>query len=528
VSPEQVAQVLYQAGFRGQALVDMLAIGKRESGYNAQAHRTDTPGQQRTGDFGLFQINWENLATLQQAGIVNSMVELLDPVKNAQAAFHLSRGGTNLRPWAAAAGGFSSSGDPFYRTNRQEAATAVQNAQQQGLIGQSYTGGSVPTGPTGTGGQPASDPGTGAAGPMELPSDAKLYNNGFTVVAVFDVGGVSIGYDVNWTNGTVKFDPAAVTNVTSDQWAAMGVVNGGSSEELRPLSTSWGSYREFFDSVLNQVMGPNNPARNDPEVLKIIAEFASRPDMEPIELQNKLQATQWYQTRTQGELQWNSLAEAEKTKQRDEMASRMVATWFQFTGEAIGADDPRIQNHLEGVASGKMGFGAWTESVVKTQAAANAESPWSRQVRDEGESQRQRGVDVENTSQRVKDLARRWGVRLSETEYQRFAQGIVEKTMSEADVLEILKDQAKVLFPWKDRDMETQTAAGPWMSTLERVMEKPSDLMDPQLQQAMSAGMSVWDFEKQLKGSAGWLETKNARSALYETISEAGRRLGFE
>lgn len=528
MSPEQVAQVLYQAGFRGQALIDMLAIGKRESGYNPGAHRTDNPGQQRTGDFGLFQINYVNVPALQAAGIINGPADLLDPVKNARAAFHLSQGGKNLRPWAAAAGGFSSSGDPFYRTNRQEAANVVQRAQQQGLIGQDYQGGTVATGPTGTGGQPASDDGTGVSGPMTLPRDAVLYNNGFTVVAVFDVGGVKIGYDVDWTNGSVQFDPNAVTFVTSDQWQQMGIVNGGSSEELRGLGTSWGSYKEYFDSVLNQVMGSNNPARNDPEVLKVIATFASRPDMSPQELQNMLQATQWYQSRTQGELQWNSLPEAEKTKQRDEMAARMVSTWFQFTGEVIAADDPRIQNHLEGVASGKMGFGAWTESVVKSAATANGESPWSRQVRDEEEAQRQRGVDVENTAQRVRELARRWGLRWSETEYQRFAQQIVEKTMSEADVLEVMKDQAQVLFPWKDRDMETTTAAGPWMSTLERVMERQGDIMDPQLQAAMSAGMSVWDFEKQLKGSAGWLETRNARESLYETISEAGRRLGFE
>jgi hypothetical protein len=384
------------------------------------------------------------------------------------------------------------------------------------------------TGPTGVGGQPTNDPGTGGSGPMSLPRDAKLYNNGFTVVAVFDVGGVQIGYDVTWFNGSVQFDSNAVTTVTSDQWASMGVVNGGNAEELRGMEARWGSYKEYWDSILNQVMGPANPARNDPEILKVIAEFASRPDMEPIELQNKLQATQWYQSRTQGELQWNSLPDAERAKQRDDMAARMVSTWFQFTGESVSMDDPRITNYLEDVASGKTGFGAWTESVVKQSATANGESPWSRQVRDEQEAQRQRGIDVENTAQRVKDLARRWGLQWSDSEYQRWAQQIVEKKSSEADVLEVMKDQAQVLFPWKQRDMETLTAAGPWMSTLERVLERQPDLMDSQIQSAMSAGMSVWDFEKQLKNSADWLGTKNARTSMFETISEAGRRLGFE
>jgi hypothetical protein len=316
--------------------------------------------------------------------------------------------------------------------------------------------------------------------------------------------------------------------MSGQDYANMGVVSAGNAEELRGFSTQWGNFNDFWQSTLDTVVGKTNPARNDPEVLRVIAEFAGRPDMSPQELNNKLQATQWYRSRTTGQLEWNGLADGEKQKRRDDAASRMVQTWFQFTGEALAPDDPRVQNYLEDIASGKMGYGKFTEDIVKRAATSNPESPWSRQTRAEGEDQRQRGVDVENTATRVKDLARKWGLNYSAGQFQDWAQQIVEKRMSEADVLEMFKDQSVVLYPWKDREMETSTAAMPWMQTYERVMEKPADLFEPQVQSALGSGTAVWDFEQQLKKSTGWLDTKNARDEMFSLVSEAGRRLGFE
>jgi hypothetical protein len=517
LSREQTAQVLYQAGFRGDQLAQMVAIGGRESGYRPDAHRTDSPGK-GTGDFGLFQINYTHVPVLQNAGIIQSSNDLFDPVKNAQAAFFLFKS-DGMSPWGAAEGGFVKGGDPMYGTNLAAARTAVQNATNQGLLGQNYTGG--------TSMAAASNP-NAASGPFTLPPDAQLFNNGMGLIAVFDVGGVKIGFDVTWWDGSVNTNDRPTTTVSGQDYANMGVVSGGNAEELRGFSTQWGNFNDFWQSTLDSVVGKTNPARNDPEVLRVIAEFAGRPDMSPQELNNKLQATQWYQSRTTGQLEWNGLADGEKQKRRDDAASRMVQTWFQFTGEALAPDDPRVQNYLEDIASGKMGYGKFTEDIVKKAATSNPESPWSRQTRAEGEDQRQRGVDVENTATRVKDLARKWGLNYSAGQFQDWAQQIVEKRVSEADVLEMFKDQSVVLYPWKDREMETSTAAMPWMQTYERVMEKPADLFEPQVQSALGSGTAVWDFEQQLKKSTGWLDTKNARDEMFSLVSEAGRRLGFE
>jgi len=138
---EQTAQILYQAGFRGDALVNMVAIAGRESNYRPGIHGTASPKDRVSGDRGLFGINYSNDKGLIAAGVINSAEDLFDPLTNAKAAYHLSNGGTNLFPWGAMKGGWAAGGDPFYGTNRGAAATAVQNAANQGLLGQDYSSG---------------------------------------------------------------------------------------------------------------------------------------------------------------------------------------------------------------------------------------------------------------------------------------------------------------------------------------------------------------------------------------------------
>ena len=521
MTPEQVAQVLYQAGFRGEELVTMVAIGKRESGYNPSAKRTDNPGGS-TGDFGLFQINYVNWPDVKTAlGLSGGIEQLFNPLVNARAAKYLhSRGG--FSPWNAAAGGFNANGSPTYATNVGAARTAVNNAASQGLLGQDYnSGGSMAPNGTGT---PTAD---ATGGPMTLPPDAVLYNNGTGIFAVFDVGGVKISYAVDFMGGTVTLDSSKINVVTGEQWTALQTVDGGDAEELRGMGTSWQSYKDFFMRIVDEVFGSNNPARSDTEVLRVLAEYAGRPDMSTAELTNKLQSTQWYQTRTSNELAWNSMSEAERQKRTDDTAAQLAQTWFQFTGEAITADDPRISNYLEEISSGKRTIGSWTEQIVKPQALTVDNSPWARTINDEKKAQLQPGIDVENTAQRVGDLARRWGIRWSDGTYQDWARKITGNQASEADVLEALKAQAEVLYPWKNRDTETMSAATPWIETYSRVMEKQADLFDPKVQAALTAGQPVWDFEQTLKKSTDWLGTRNAREDLVGVISETGRRMGF-
>lgn len=518
---EQVAQIAYQAGFRGEDLVNMVAIVGRESRFDPAARRTDNPGgvSAGTGDFGLAQINYSNWPKVKQALGLTHIDQLLDPLTNLRAA-KLLHSGSGFAPWAAGSGGFTAGGDPLHGTNVTAARGYVQAASEAGKLGEDWTGGGGPVGGV-------TRSGTVETTPITLPSDAKVYLVGNSAYAVFSLNGVMISYSIDWAKKQATFDPAKAVKVSAQEWKGMKTVNAGDVEELRDLKVTWGTYGRYWNSILDTVLGKHNEARQDAGVLNVIAQFAGRPDMTPQELNNLLQGTSWYQKHTEDQLAWNSLGREERRKRTDEMAARMVNTWFEFTGEPVNVNDPRIKNYLEQVASGKMGFGAWTETVVKRAALEIGESPWNRQLREERTAQRAWGVDVENTAQQIKDLARRWGVRWSDRTYQDWARKVVDKQASDADILKALQNQSSVMFPWKDPNIDVETAAAPWVQTLNRVMETNADHMDPKVLQAMSGQMSVWDFEKSLKKSAEWTGTKNAREEMLGMAAEIGRRMGF-
>jgi len=128
LTAEQVAVMAHQAGFRGQDLVNVVAIAKRESSYNPNAHN----GNRGTGDnsYGLMQINMLGElgpARLRQFGL-GKYEDLFDPMTNLRAAYMLYQSsGNTLQPW----GGYKGR-ENTYDTDVAAAARAVQAAGIQG------------------------------------------------------------------------------------------------------------------------------------------------------------------------------------------------------------------------------------------------------------------------------------------------------------------------------------------------------------------------------------------------------------
>lgn len=100
------AKAAYAAGFRGDALVNMIAIAGRESAYNPAAVgdeglQTSTWGP----SVGLFQIR--TLKGETGSGTARDINRLRNnPVEQARAAWELSAGGTNFGPWKLHGGGY--------------------------------------------------------------------------------------------------------------------------------------------------------------------------------------------------------------------------------------------------------------------------------------------------------------------------------------------------------------------------------------------------------------------------------------
>jgi len=99
LTDRQLKELLHAVGFRGQGLVKAWAVAKKESNGRPLAFN----GNVKTGDnsYGIFQINM--LGMLKEGRKdkfgLNFNSELLNPVINAQVAYHMSNGGKNWSAW---------------------------------------------------------------------------------------------------------------------------------------------------------------------------------------------------------------------------------------------------------------------------------------------------------------------------------------------------------------------------------------------------------------------------------------------
>lgn len=99
LSDRQLKELLKAVGFRGDGLKKAWAVAKKESGGRPLAFNGNT----KTGDssFGLFQINMISMLgpdRREKFGL-NFTAELMNPVVNAQVAYHMSNGGKDWSAW---------------------------------------------------------------------------------------------------------------------------------------------------------------------------------------------------------------------------------------------------------------------------------------------------------------------------------------------------------------------------------------------------------------------------------------------
>jgi hypothetical protein len=95
---EVAAEAAANAGFTGDGLKTIVAIGGAESGWNPVAHNAKPPDD----SYGVWQINMLGSlgpARRAQFGLKRNE-DLYDPQVNARAAWALSNHGTNFAPWS--------------------------------------------------------------------------------------------------------------------------------------------------------------------------------------------------------------------------------------------------------------------------------------------------------------------------------------------------------------------------------------------------------------------------------------------
>ncbi|WP_243788734.1 transglycosylase SLT domain-containing protein [Saccharopolyspora gloriosae] len=135
LSPEQIAQHAYDAGFRGEDLSTAVAVAVAESSGNTEAHN----GAGLDDSYGLWQINMlgdMGPARREEYGI-DSNEELLDPATNAEAAYKIHQGRGDFSDW-------STYNDDSYKKHLDEARKAAAQVEGGGDPGTEQ-----PSGPPG-------------------------------------------------------------------------------------------------------------------------------------------------------------------------------------------------------------------------------------------------------------------------------------------------------------------------------------------------------------------------------------------
>lgn len=99
LTDKELKELLYAVGFRGQGLIKAWAVAKKETNGRPLAYN----GNSKTGDssMGLFQINMISMLGPERRAKygLNFSAELLNPVVNAQIAYHMSSGGDDWSAW---------------------------------------------------------------------------------------------------------------------------------------------------------------------------------------------------------------------------------------------------------------------------------------------------------------------------------------------------------------------------------------------------------------------------------------------
>lgn len=129
LTAEKIAAHAFAAGFRGEALVNAVAIALAESGGWTGAHNPKGEDSR-----GLWQIN---VAPNVRA---NKWGDLSDPAVNARAAFEVSGGGKNFNPWTTYAGSTEAGRNSPHTTHLAAARRGAAAAEGPGGSAAAETG----------------------------------------------------------------------------------------------------------------------------------------------------------------------------------------------------------------------------------------------------------------------------------------------------------------------------------------------------------------------------------------------------
>lgn len=538
MNPVEIYMLLKRAGFMPDEATTMVAVAMAESGGRPAA--LNDQGEYSTG---LFQIN-----TAPGANTDLAYLDLTDPLQNARAA-KIVYDRQGLQAWTVT-----------HRDKGLRYLSYVQDAMDAAAMveGNSFTPMANWDGTNGYGGAPVSAVGSGVPAGMNAAQfqstiatnrqadpdgflgtatdtymgGAEVLNTGFGSVLRYQVGeGVFIEFlvtDVDAARRSGYDLSAGETYYEPEDALLVDYREAGDAMELAGLADQgYETMGEFFEDTIGQYFSMNDPARQDPEILYIIARVMANPDVDPNVITGWIQNTTYWNNQTAAASEYNGLSQAEQQARIEQQARLVAEDYWSATGVRLSITDSRIRTYAEEIASGQRTFASVYQSI-RDLALQDPDSPLSRSIRQEEIAQRQYDVDIENQADTFRTDSLNWGLQMSESQILDWAEKFNTNVYSQADWDTYLRDQADVLYPWKTREVRTIDAAQPWLSAYERILETGTqDLTNSDVQAALQQGMPLFEFEQQLRKKPEWLETENANTELTNTAGRIGRTMGF-
>jgi hypothetical protein len=196
LTPTEIYNVCLTAGFTPDQAVTWTAIALAESGGNTGAHNPSGEDS-----WGLWQIN------VDPAVRGNPWGDLTDPVNNARAAYEVSRGGTDMRPWTVTHAGNAGTAHD-YRQFMDEARAAAG-----GQYAGDFSGVSGYHDPNRLGGDEPGGPPPPAPATAEPDADRDGAGDAFEMskgtnpeVADSDLDGLTDGYELDHGSNPLALD----------------------------------------------------------------------------------------------------------------------------------------------------------------------------------------------------------------------------------------------------------------------------------------------------------------------------------
>lgn len=227
-----------------------------------------------------------------------------------------------------------------------------------------------------------------------------------------------------------------------------------------------------------------------------------------------------------------SLQAAGGTQSSDPLSGASFVSWMKDKlnvvsgGRADWQADPQIAGLLVQRVIGKIDDATLQVDIQQTNFW---KTHTSQQTSWENLSPADQAQKVASEVSNLQTINSNWGIPAGDLTAA--ATNIANGTSTEDQYTQTLQKQATVMYPWMadfaKQNIDTKTAAAPWLSTYANTMEKPADLMNAQVQKALTSGTPVYQFEQDLKNSPDWLQTKNAAQDLSTNAASIGRLMGF-